>query len=140
MHFEVGVWPSGIMCRCGQVHITHGYEFVVDSKQLVWTESQFSEKLALKGKTFLGLHVYKDNNGDDKGCQSARWKDVGCLLTSPNVLLRKLPRLEQARDIEQLCLDSTKPAMRISSMCTDSYHSRFQRKKKTMEFADTHKN
>ena len=44
------------MCRCGQVHITHGYEFVVDSKQLVWTESQFSEKLTFQEKTFLGLN------------------------------------------------------------------------------------
>ena len=56
INFEVGVWPPGIMCRCGQVHITHGYEFVVDSKQLVWTESQFIEKLTFQEKTFLGLN------------------------------------------------------------------------------------
>ena len=30
MNFEVGVGPPGIMCRCGQVHVTHEWDFVVD--------------------------------------------------------------------------------------------------------------
>ena len=48
---------------CGFVHKD---DFVEDSKQWAWTESQLNEKRILRRKAVLGLDDYKGDDDDDK--------------------------------------------------------------------------
>ena len=67
-NFEVGIWSPEIKCCrehkiCGFVHKD---EFVEDSKQCPWTESQLNEKRILRRKAVLGLDDYEVDDDDDK--------------------------------------------------------------------------
>ena len=66
-NFEVGSWSPEIMCcrerkMCGYVHKD---DFVKDSKQWAWTESQLNEKRSLRRKAVLGLDDYEVDDDDD---------------------------------------------------------------------------
>ena len=92
------------MSCCGQLHVTHEYDFVVDSKQLVWTESQLSEKMTIKEKTFLGLNDYENINEDGKIVVIWIHRDRDLLLRMLRMfhpITRGLrSRSKQVRDIE----------------------------------------
>ena len=66
--FEVAIGSPEIMCcrerkMCGFVHKD---DFVEDSKQCAWTESQLNEKRIIRRKAVLGLDDYKGDGDDDK--------------------------------------------------------------------------